>query len=136
MLVIPLCLLVVILYSDLFYRARLPAKTDADRTLGRSLNREVELLSRQVEVAGKSSPDYYETVLLSRLREALIDKVSIETGLDKMSVKQKMASRTVGSLLLHDSVLYQLLFTANHIPIKERQRTLEMIADRIGNWTA
>ncbi len=136
LLAVPLFLLIVIFSSDLLSRARLPSKTEPNMLLGRSLNHEVELLSRQVEVAGRSSSDYYETVLISRLRELLVDKVTIETGMDRVSVKQRLFNPTLGLSLLGDPALYSLLFTSNRVPSRDRQRTLEIVADKIGRWKA
>lgn len=127
-LVIPLVLLVLILINDLASRAMVPSKIPAPKPSGKFLGREVESLTRQVEVAFRASPDYFETVLLNRLRESLVEKVSLETGMAKDRVREVLVDGRLGPNLLGDQLLHRLLYST---PLPNGQTRLKMLRETI-----
>ena len=125
---LPLVILALILVSDLSYRATTPSKTISKKEPTRFQARDVQYLSRQVQVASEASQAYFESVLLSRLRDILVDKVSLETGMEKEKVKRELADRSQGPSLTRDQRLYMLLYSS--IPSKGATR-IKMIHEAL-----
>jgi hypothetical protein len=133
---LPLIILVVILVSDLSYRATAPSKIPARRTLRRFQARDVQYLSRQVEVASMGSQEYFELILLTRLREIFAEKVSLETGIEKENVKQELANELKGPTLVRERQLYTLLYSSTPPKGATRIKMLREAIDRIEAWKA
>ena len=98
--------------------------------------RDVKSLTRQVEVAGKASPAYFETILRNRLRDLLAEKVSLETGMEKDAVKKALADYQLGPRLLKDPKTYALLYYPPPRSPDSRLQMLREIIDRIEDWKA
>jgi len=98
--------------------------------------RDVQSLTRQVKVAGNASPAYFEAVLRDRLRDLLAEKVSLETGLEKDSVKKALADDKLGPRLLKDPETYALLYYPPPRSPNSRLQMLREIIDRIEGWKA
>ncbi len=98
--------------------------------------RDVQFLTRQVEVAANASPAYFETILRGRLRDLLVEKVSLETGMEKKSVKRAIADGNLGSRLLKDLEMYKLLYYPPPRRADSRLQMLREIIDRIEGWKA
>lgn len=136
LLALPLVLLALIIAVDLSDRATIPSETVA-REDPRSLRaRDVQFLTRQVEVAAKASPAYFETILRGRLRDLLVEKVSLETGLGNEYVKRTLADRDLGPRLLKDPEIYKLLYYSPPRGGEARLQLLRQIIDRIEGWKA
>lgn len=118
-LVVPLIVPVLILARDLAERAIVPLEV-RPRTPSRKLSRDIQALTRQIEVGWRSSPDYFEKVLVERLREALAGKVAVETGMDLGRVREILANPRLGPGLLRNEKLYRLLYSG--VPAKGRAR--------------
>jgi hypothetical protein len=136
LLAVPLVLLAVILTIDLHYRSTAPVGTKAREESRRLRARDVQSLTRQVEVAGKASPAYFETILRNRLRDLLAEKVSLETGMEKDSVKKALADNQHGPRLLKDPRTYALLYYPPPRSPDSRLQMLREIIDRIEGWKA
>ncbi len=136
LLALPLVLLALILTMDLRHRSTAPTETRA-REVSRTLRaRDVQSLTRQVEVAGNASPAYFETILRNRLRDILADKVSLETGMEKDSVKKALANNQLGPRLLKDPETYALLYYPPPRSPDSRLQMLREIINRIEGWKA
>ena len=98
--------------------------------------RDVQSLTRQVEVAGNASPAYFETILRNRLRDLLAAKVSLETGMEKDSVKKALGDNQLGPRLLKDPKTYALLYYPLPRSPHSRLQMLREIIDRIEGWKA
>ena len=98
--------------------------------------RDVQYLSRQVEVASVGSQEYFESILLDRLRDIFAEKVSLETGLVKESVKQELASTVKGPALVRDKTLYTLLYSSTPPKGAIRVKMLREAIDGIEAWNA
>jgi hypothetical protein len=136
LLALPLVILVLILVSDLSYRATAPSKTPVQTRLRRFQAMDVQYLSRQVEVASKGSQAYFETILLNRLRDILVEKVSLETGIEKENVKQELADTVKGPALVRNGPLYRLLYSSTPAKGATRVKMLREAIDGIEAWKA
>ncbi len=134
LLALPLVLLALILAVDLSDRATIPSGTKAREGSRRLRARDVQFLTRQVEVAAKASPAYFETILRGRLRDLLVEKVSLETGMEKESVKRTLADGNLGPRLLKDLEIYKLLYYSPPRGAEARLQLLRRIIDRIEGW--
>jgi hypothetical protein len=136
LLALPLIILVLILVSDLSYRATAPSETPVRTRLRRFQARDVQYLSRQVEVASSGSQAYFESILLNRLRDILAEKVSLETGIEKENVKQELADAVNGPALVGNGLLYRLLYSSTPPKGATRVRMLREAIDGIEAWKA
>lgn len=136
LLAFPLILLAVVLAVDLSGRAVLPTKSKVRRVPRRLRARDVQYLTRQVEVGAKASPAYFESVLRTRLRALLVDKVSLETGMEKDMVRQSLADGVAGPRLLKDPEFYRLLYYSPPRGAETRLQLLRQIVDGIEGWKA
>ncbi len=136
LLALPLVILALILVSDLSYRATAPSKSPAQRRLRRFQARDIQYLSRQVEVASAGSQAYFESILLSRLRDILVEKVSLETGIEKEKVKQELGDAVKGPVLVRSGTLYRLLYSSTPPKGAARIKMLREAVDRIEAWKA
>lgn len=136
LLALPLVSLVLILASDLSYRATAPSRTAARPRIRRFQARDVQYLSRQVAVASTGSQAYFESTLVNRLRDILAEKISLETGVEKEQVKRELGDPLKGRTLVSDEPLYRLLYSS--IPPKgpTRIKMLREAVDRIEAWKA
>jgi hypothetical protein len=136
LLALPLILLAMILAVDLSDRATIPSETVAQEDHRRLRARDIQFLTRQVEVAANASSAYFETILRGRLRDLLVEKVSLETGMEKESVKRALADGNLGPRLLKDLEMYKLLY---YPPPREPKARLQMLREtvyRIEIWKA
>jgi len=93
----------------------------------------VKFLSGQIKIATKASDSYFETIVRTRLRELLITKVSLETGLEKDTTRRTLSDPEQSRELLHDDELYTILYGA--LPLaRARTKMIEKAADLIGAW--
>ena len=136
LLALPLIMLALILLSDLSYRATAPSKTTAPPKNRRFQARDVQYLSRQVAVASTGSQAYFESTLVTRLRDILAGKVSLETGVEKEQVKRELADPAKRRALLRDEPLYRLLYTSTTPKGAARIKMLREAVDRIEAWKA
>lgn len=132
----PLILFVLILSSDLSYHATIPSHEPPRASSQRIPARDVQFLTEQVAVGVTASGSYFDGIVLSRLREVLGDKVSLETGLEKKTVKEMLAKPTEGVRLLGDRELYKLLYSRPPSRGKARLEMLTETIERIEGWKA
>ncbi len=130
----PLLLVVLVIVSDLAYRATAPAEALTKSAPGRRLAHEVRLLTQQIDVGTRASPKYFDTVLLARLREILVERVSLETGMDRPRVRDVLSNRKLGPGLLQDRELYNFLYTEPPPWGSARLRLLKEAVTRIEAW--
>jgi hypothetical protein len=136
LLALPLIILVLILVSDLSYRATAPSKTPVRTRVRRFQARDVQYLSRQVAVASSGSQAYFESILLNRLRGILAEKVSLETGIEIEHVKQELADAVKGPALVGNGPLYRLLYSSAPPKGATRVKVLREAIDGIEAWKA
>ena len=134
LLAIPLIVLVLIIGRDLFYRSAEPSRTPSHTGTQRFRARDVQLLTRQIEVASSASQAFFETILLSRLRDLFVEKVSLEMGMDKEKVKRQLANGGLGPGLVGGQVLYRLLYGPPPRKAAARVKMLREVIDGIEAW--
>lgn len=130
----PLALLVAVLTSDLANRATVPSRRMMRTRPGRMFSREVQLLTREIDVGRNASKGYFVGVLLSRLQDLLVDKVALETGLEKTRVQEELKNPVLGPGLLKDDGLYRLLYSGVSAKGPERVRLLQEAVTGIEAW--
>ncbi len=136
LLALPLVLFAMILAVDLADRATLPSETLHQESPRVLRARDVQSLTRQVGVAAKASPAYFENILRNRLRDLLVEKVSLETGMEKEEVKKALSDDKLGPRLLRDPRTYALLYYNPPPRAEQRLQMLREIIDRIEGWKA
>lgn len=130
----PLLVVLIIIVSDLSGRATVPSKQQRRPMAGRMLAWDIERLTRQIEVGSTASRDYYNSVLLEKLRGILVEKVCLETGMERERVRDALKNRMLGPALLRDKELYRLLYTGSPVPGSERVDLLEQAIAAIESW--
>ena len=133
LLAIPLIVIVAVLASNLSNRATSPSKTKVEAPR-RIQAREVQFLARQIDVGMMASPAYFDLVLLSRLREVLVEKVSLETGIEKERVRELLANPSLGPGLLREDSLYRLLYSPPPARGPTRVKLLEDAIALVEAW--
>lgn len=130
----PLVVLVAILASDLSARATVPSEARRVLAPSRRLAWEVAQLTRQIEVGARASPEYFENVLVARLRDALVEKVGLETGMERKMVREILANPRLGPGLLRSDELYRLLYSPAPARGAARVKMLEEAVARVEAW--
>ncbi len=134
LLVGPLLLVVLVLASDLAYRASVPSQIAEKPHTSRRLMREVSLLTEQIEVGARASPEYFDDILTVKLREILIEKMSLELGMSRERLREVLANQRLGPGLLKDRELYRLLYSGAPARGWPRLKMLDEAAARIEAW--
>ena len=132
----PLILLALILSNDLSYHATAPSPKATRPVQQRIPARDVQFLTEQVAVGVSASASYFDGIVLSRIREMLSEKVSLETGLEKKSVKEMLAKPTGGMRLLGDQELHKLVYSRPPSRGQARLKMLTEAIERIEAWKA
>lgn len=131
---IPLIVITVIIARDLTKRSTEPSVRKMSIERPTMKGNPVQFFSGQIKVATNASESYFEDVIRSRLKELLVTKVSVETGLDPENVRQLLAKPRTGLQLLNDEALYAILYG----PIPETSiRRIGLVSDAIdliGAW--
>lgn len=65
-----------------------------------------------------------------------MEKVSLETGMDKESVKRALADPNTGPRLLEDLEIYKLLYYSPPRGAEARLQLLKQVIERIEVWKA
>ncbi len=130
----PILLVVLVLVKDLSGRATVPTEHLTRRRPVRKLGWDVEQLTRRIEVGTGASNQYFDSVLLARLRAVLAEKVSLETGMDRERVREMLKNKLLGPGLLGDQEMYRLLYSRAPSRGPERVKTLERLAGLVEEW--
>ena len=133
-LVVPLIPLILILVSDLASRVTTTSEIPSPKPSGRISGREVQFLTRHVQVATRASTSYFESLLVSRLKELLVERVSLESGMEPEKVRETLADRKLGPALLRDASLYGLLYDVPRVRGDMRVKMLRETIMRIEAW--
>jgi hypothetical protein len=94
----------------------------------------IDFMSGQIRVAANASDSYFENLVRSRLKELLITKISLETGLESDTVRRSLSDKGQGTELLHGDEFYRVLY--GPIPGTPGAR-IQMVRDAIemiGAW--
>ncbi|MBO0888346.1 hypothetical protein J2P12_04515, partial [Candidatus Bathyarchaeota archaeon] len=107
---LPLVVIAVVIVRDLIKRSTIPTLPILRRPLPNPRDDPVKFLSGQIRVAAASSDSYFETAVRVRLRELLITKVSLETGLERDTTARVLSYPREGPRLLHSRQLHTILY--------------------------
>jgi hypothetical protein len=130
---IPLIVVAAIIVRDLSRRSTNPIVTR--RILNPSTFAEdpVAFMSGQIRIASNATDSYFETVVRARLKELLITKVTLKTGIDRDNVRRKLSDPTQARVILGNDELYIALY--GPIPTGwNRICMIEKALDLIGAW--
>jgi len=94
----------------------------------------VQLLTKQVEVALSASQAFFETILLTRLRDLFVEKASLEMGIEKEKVKRQLADGQLGLGLVGNLGFYGLLYGSPPRKAAARVKMLREAIDGIEAW--
>lgn len=131
---IPLLIVAIIIARDLAGRSTNPTmvKTESSKTSLR--DDPVALLSNQIRVAASASDSYFDLVVRARLKDLLIDKVALETGLEKDTVRQSLFDKQQALQLLRNRALYDALNGPVPATGPEKVNLINRAIDMIGAW--
>lgn len=136
LLAFPLIVLALILTIDLRNRATAPTEINAQAESKRLRARDVQSLTRQLEVAGSASPAYFETIIRARLRDLLAEKISLQTGIAKEAVKNALTDPVQALQILKDQKMYELLYYHPPMNPELRLQMLRETINKIEAWNA
>lgn len=131
---IPLIVIVVIIVRDLARRSTNPTVQRTKEPNAVFRPNPVQFLNGQFRIAANASNSYFEHVVQARLRELLIAKVALETGLATENVRRILSDPSQGPSLLEDESLYRMLYGP---PPQRGLARINMIGDAIttiGVW--
>jgi hypothetical protein len=131
---IPLIVIAVIISRDLARRATNPTAIRTTASLTGFKENPVGFMSGQIRVAASASNSYFDSVVRSRLKELLITKIGLETGLEKDTIRRALSDLKDGPKLLHDDELYRILYGSAPGTGPARIRNIEAAIDMIGAW--
>ena len=131
---IPLVAIIVVIARDLARKSTIPTVETPIATATSYHANPEQVFSERFRLAGRASSSYFENVIRARLRELLITKVALETGLENETVRRILSDPKHGPRLLENEPLYRILY--GPIPSGERTRTAMIgeAIDLIGAW--
>jgi hypothetical protein len=131
---IPLIVIVVMIARDLARKSTSPTVSRTIPATRGFRGNPVQFLSGQFKVAATASNSYFESVVRARLKELLIAKIALETGIEGETVRRLLSDPKQAPRVLEDKSLYSMLY--GRIPQGGLSR-MNMIADTIdliGAW--
>ncbi len=131
---IPLVILAIVIIRDLVNRSTSPTRTVVMSVPETRKGRQVQFLSRQIEVTVKASASYFDDVVRSRLIELLVNKASLEGDLETESVRQIMSDKNQGRNLVNNDALYKLLYSPAPEKGRARIAMIREAVDLIEAW--
>lgn len=131
---IPLILMAIIIIRDLTNRSASPSHTPPAQTRTEMSHNTLEFLSRQIDVTAISNASYFDDVIRTRLRELLVTKASLQTGMETDRVRRTLSDSKQGPKFLHDDNLYALLYGAAPEEGSDRIEMIRETVELIENW--
>ena len=125
---VPLAIMAIIIVLDLRLRTTGPTERHVSSRQIKAPVPRTRLLSDQIRVSAKASDSYFENVVRARLRELLVTKAALESGIDYETARQTLLDPVQGPKFLKDIQLYTLLYGPR--PEKGGAR-IQMIEDAI-----
>ena len=131
---IPLLIVAIIIARDLAGRSTnaTSVKTESSKTSAR--DDPVAFLGNQIKVASAASDSYFDVVIRARLKDLLIDKVALETGLEKNIVKQSLFDKEQARQLLRNEALIDALNGPVPATGADKMKMINKAIEMIGAW--
>ena len=133
---VPLIVIAVIIARDLSRRSTGPTVLPTIPSLSGPKEDPVRFLSGQISVAAAASDSYFENVIRARLKELLISKVAIETGMERNETRRALSDPREGPKLLEHKELYMILYGPTPKTGPDRMDMIEEAIQMIGEWKA
>ncbi len=131
---IPLIVIVVMIARELAGKSTSPTVRRKITTTTGFRGSPVQFLSGQFRVAASASSSYFENVVRARLKELLIAKVVLETGLENETVRRLLSDPRQGPRLLEDEPLYRMLYGPTPSRGLARTSMIREAIELIGAW--
>jgi len=131
---IPLIVIIVIIARDLARKSTSPTVRRPITTTTGFRGNPMRFLSGQFRVAATASNSYFENVVRGRLKELLVTKVALETGLENELVRRLLSAPMDGPRLLEDESLYRMLYGPTPQGGPARMSMISAAIDLIGAW--
>lgn len=132
---IPLVVMIIVIARDLARKSSSPTIRKAIPTISGFKGNPVQFLGGQFRVAAAASDSYFESAVRARLKELLITKVALETGLEKETARQVLSDPRRGLGLLEDESLYRMIYGPAPRGGQARMKMISDSIDLIGAWT-
>jgi hypothetical protein len=130
---VPTIAIALVIARDLWSRSSTPTTIPTIRSVTNPKEDPIKFLSGQIRISSRSSPSYFDTVIRARLKELMIAKVTLETGMRRDIARQALSDPKHAQEILRNEELYALLY--GPIPRTEvRMRSIEKAVDMIGAW--
>ena len=133
---IPLVVIVFVIVRDLSRRSTGPTALPVVFPSSTLKVDPVKVLSGQLRVAAKASDSYFENVVRTRLRELLISKVALETGLEREQARRILLDSKLCQTVLRNQELYEILFRPVPRTSMNRMKMIDRVVEMIGEWQA
>ena len=131
---IPLIVIVVIVARDLSMRSTRPTTPPTSFSSTSQKENPVRFLSGQIRVAADASDSYFENVIRARLKELLVSKIALETGMDREKTRLVLSDPRSGPRLLRDNDLYTILYGPAPEAGEDRIDMIDAEIEMIGAW--
>ena len=131
---IPLLVVAIIIARDLAGRSTNPTSLKTESSKATDRGDPVTFLSNQIKVAAAASDSYFDVVVRARLKDLLIDKVALETGLEKDAVRRSLFDKEQARQLIQNEELFDALTGPVPATGADRMKTINRAIEMIGAW--
>jgi len=131
---IPLILIATMIARNLARRSTIPAVSKTTVVQAGFKGSPVQFLSGQIKVAADSTNSYFDNILRARLRELMISKVALQTGMESGTVRRLLSDPGERRELLHDEAIYGMLYGPPPRTGAARMNMIDEAVDLIGAW--
>jgi hypothetical protein len=130
---IPLIVVVAIIVRDMSGRSTNPILIRRVSNPSTFAEDPVAFLSGQIRIASTATDSYFETAVRARLKELLITKVALETGMERDNLRRKLSDPVQGPKIVGNDELYNALY-GSLPPGWKRISMIDRALDWIGAW--
>jgi hypothetical protein len=131
---IPLILITLLIVRDLAQRST-DTPTEQPSTSETVLKMDpVHFLSNQIRGAADASDSYFDDIVRVRLKELLITKITVETGMEPDEVRRTLSFSRTGLELVGDPTLYRILYGPVPTSKQKRIEVVRNAVELIGDW--
>lgn len=133
---IPLLVVAIIIARDLAGRSTNPTVVKSEPPKTSVRDDPVAFLSNQIGVAAAASDSYFDVVVRARLKDLLIDKVALETGLETDTVRRSLFEKERAKQLLRNEALYDALNGPVPATGADKIKMINRAIEMIGAWNS
>ena len=133
---VPLLVVAIIIARDLAGRSTNPTSVKTESSEPRPRDDPVAFLSNQIGVAAAASDSYFDVVVRARLKDLLIDKVALEMGMEKDTVRQRLSDKEQAQSLLRNDALFDALNGPVPSTWADKMKMINRAVEMIGAWNS